>query len=65
MESFPVHAGWGALIWFGFPEACCIRLPEEDDRDIVAAVGFPTRHGLLTGQYGCGSGSGAGSIAGL
>lgn len=29
MESFIVHAGYGALILFGFLEACCIPIPSE------------------------------------
>jgi membrane protein DedA with SNARE-associated domain len=29
MESFLVHAGYGALILFGFLEACCIPIPSD------------------------------------
>ena len=29
MESFIIHAGYGALILFGFLEACCIPIPSE------------------------------------
>jgi membrane protein DedA with SNARE-associated domain len=29
MENFLIHAGYGALILFGFLEACCIPIPSE------------------------------------
>jgi membrane protein DedA with SNARE-associated domain len=29
MENFLVHAGYGALILFGFLEACCVPIPSE------------------------------------
>jgi membrane protein DedA with SNARE-associated domain len=29
MESFLIHAGYGALILFGFLEACCIPIPSD------------------------------------
>jgi membrane protein DedA with SNARE-associated domain len=29
METFLIHAGYGALILFGFLEACCVPIPSE------------------------------------
>lgn len=29
MENFLIHAGYGALILFGFLEACCVPIPSE------------------------------------
>ena len=41
MESFLIHAGYGALILFGFLQACCIPMSSE------VTFGFA---GVLAGQ---------------